>query len=171
MNNKEKVLAEIFSKPTYKFHIRELASLTKLNPNTIINIIKGLEKEKIIMINKKKHITEIFSNMESVKTLNEKRLFNLRQLCNSGIIEAIKKDYDPEAIVLMGSYSRGEDVERSDIDIVIITSKKKIMETEKFGKILRRKIQLMPLEYKDISEEFYTNLINGIVLYGYIKRK
>lgn len=39
------ILKELFRKPDYKFHIRELARITKLNPNTIINLTNRLEKE------------------------------------------------------------------------------------------------------------------------------
>jgi predicted nucleotidyltransferase len=170
-NNKEKILLEIIRKPTYKFHIRELAKLTALNPNTVINLTSLLIREGVVKREEKKHLTEIYFNFENPQAIMKKRLLNLKNIYESGILDILIKEYEPEAIVLMGSYSRGEDLERSDIDLAMITRNSKIIGVEKFEKILSRKIHLLPIQYKEISEEFYTNLINGVILYGYIKRK
>lgn len=170
-NNEEIILKEIFAKPTYKFHIRELAEITKLNPNTVINLTRRLIEQGIIKQEKKKHITELYFNFNNSKAVIKKKIFNLSKLYESGVVEYIKEKYNPEAIILMGSYSRGEDIERSDIDLVVISKNKETQSLEKFEKILKRKIQLMPLDYKEMAEEFYINLINGMVLEGYIKRK
>ena len=168
-NNEERVLKELFSKPTYRFHIRELARATKLNPNTIINLTNQLEKEGIIKKQKKKHLVEISLNFKEPKTIQKKKFFNLSQIQNSGLIEFLIKEYSPKSITLVGSYSRGEDNEQSDIDLVVNTSIKEIKDLAKFEKILERKIHLLLLP-KKISDEFFNNLINGIVLYGAIKK-
>lgn len=177
MNNKiynisgQKLMRIIFENPTYRFHIRELARLTKLNPNTIINISNALEKQGLIKKEKRKHLTEIYANIENKDFIIKKRIFNILQLYNSELVDFLIKKYSPEAISVIGSYSRGEDMEKSDIDIAVISDKKESIDIEKFEKILNRKIHLLALNYKDISDEFYTNLINGIILYGYIKIK
>jgi len=170
MNNTNKILKEIFQNPTYSFHIRELARITRLNPNTIINISKNLEKDKIITKNKTKNIVEIKANIEDQTFIRKKRTFNLNELYDSGLIDFLIEKYDnPELIAILGSFSRGEDIEKSDIDIIVITDKKDIPYLEKFEKKLKRKIHLIPSTYKEISKEFYNNLINGIVLHGYIR--
>ncbi|MBM3234248.1 nucleotidyltransferase domain-containing protein [Candidatus Pacearchaeota archaeon] len=171
MNNKDKVLQIIFKNPTTNFHIRELARLIKLNPNTIINIIKKLSKENLLKLEKKKHITEISANIENKKFVEKKRISNLNQLYNSGLIEFLIKEFNPELISVIGSYSKGEDIEKSDIDIVIITEKEKSLNVAKFEKIMSRKIHLIITNYKKMSEEFYTNLINGIIVHGYLNKK
>tara|TARA_Y100000034_G_scaffold8818_1_gene9507 strand:- start:5792 stop:6307 length:516 start_codon:yes stop_codon:yes gene_type:complete len=168
-NNLTKVLEELFSKPTYKFHIRELARIAKLNPNTVINITNKLEKEEIIKKENKKHIVEISLNLENKRTIQEKRIFNLLRIYKSDILDFLIRLYSPKSISLIGSYSKGEDIEKSDIDIVIDTNKKEIGDVSKFEKILKRKIHLLILPLK-VSEEFFNNLINGIVLYGAIKK-
>ncbi len=170
MNNISKIEKEIFEAPTYRFHTRELARETKLNPNTIINLIPRLNKKGIIKREKIKHMVEIYANIEGKQFLRHKRLFNIQQLYDSGLVDFLMSQYNnPEAIVVMGSYSRGEDVEKSDIDIVVITNKTNILDMEKYGKILRRKIHLLPLEYKKITKEFYKNLVNGVILYGFLR--
>jgi predicted nucleotidyltransferase len=171
VNNKNKILEQIFSKPTYRFHIRELSKITKLNPNTIINITKKLEEEKVIKTERRKNLREIFANIDSSSFIIRKRLFNLSFLYSSGLVEFLIKNYEPEAISVIGSYSKGEDIEKSDIDLVIISKKKQRIDIEKYEKVLDKKIHLLPLEYKEMSEEFYINFINGTILYGYINKK
>ena len=168
--NEEKILRELFNKPSYKFHIRELARITKLNPNTIINIAKKLEKQRLVKNEPKKHLTEISLNFENKETTWKKRVFNLSQIYSSGVIEFLVKKYSPVSISLIGSYSRGEDIEKSDIDIVLITGKKEIADLSEFDKILGKRIHLLTAKTSDISDEFFNNLINGIVLYGAVKR-
>ena len=170
--NEQKVLNKLFSNPTSKFHIRELARIVKLNPNTIINIINKLEKQAIVEKKQKKHITEISLNLENKETIWKKRIFNLSKIYSSGIIKYISKAYSPNSISLIGSYSRGEDIEKSDIDIVILTKKKdeKPLDLTKFEKIFSKNIHLIITRKEKISNEFFNNLINGIILYGAISK-
>ncbi|HJX50473.1 MAG TPA: nucleotidyltransferase domain-containing protein [Candidatus Nanoarchaeia archaeon] len=170
-NNKSRILKEIFSKPTYKFHIRELAKITNLNPNTIINITESLVKEDILIQEKKKHITEISFNFDNPKAVIRKRLSNIEQLYSSGLIEHLTSKLNPELISAIGSYSKGEDIEKSDIDIVIIADKEEYPDLSRYEKSINRKIHLIITHYKKMSDEFYTNLINGLILYGYINKK
>ena len=170
MNNIDKVLSILFNKPTYKFHIRELARLTKLNPNTIINITNKLKKEGLIKKEQKKHFVEVFLDFERKKVLQKKRIFNLEKIYASGIIELLVKQYSSLSISLIGSYSRGEDIEKSDIDIVIFSNNKKVIDLSKFEKILKRKIHLLIPNKKELSNEFFNNLINGIIIYGAIRK-
>ncbi len=169
ISNADKVLRELFIKPNSRFYIRELARLTKLNPNTIINIANELEKQKIIKREAKKHIVEITLNLENPDVLWRKRLFNLNAVYSSGIIDFLVKEYSPQSIFLTGSYSRGEDSEKSGIDILLISSKKNMTNLEKFEKILGRKINLLIIS--DKTEKYSDEMMNGIVLYGNLNKQ
>jgi len=171
MDNENKVLRFFFDNPTEKFHIRAIARALKLNPNTILNIISKLEKKGLLIRKKKNHIVEVSADVnDDFKRM--KRIDNLKRLYESNIIHFLEKEFNPNSISVIGSYSTGEDIENSDIDIVIISNKNKHKEVnlKKFEKILFRRIHLIVTDYS-ISEEFYINLINGIVLYGYIDKK
>ena len=170
-NNYKKVLEIFFDNPTGRFHIREIARLTKLNPNTIINIVKKLEKEDLVRVEKKTYLVEISAHFENKKFKEKKRISNILKLYESGLIDFLVKEYSPKAVSVIGSYSLGEDIEESDIDIVIITNKEEEIDIKKFEEKIGRKIHLLPVSYNKISDEFYTNLINGVVLYGYIRKK
>lgn len=51
--------------------------------------------------------------------------------------------YSNPVIILFGSYAKGEDIENSDIDLYIQTPSKKELRTEKFEKLLKRKVQFL----------------------------
>ena len=172
-SNADRVLKELFMKPSSKFYIRELARLARLNPNTIINITNELEKQKIIKREAKKHVVEISLNFENKEVIWKKRLFNLNAIYSSGIIDFLAEEYSPQSISLTGDYSKGEDSEKSEIDIVVISSKKNIVKLEKFEKILGKKINLLLISDKigKIPEEFFNDMLNSVVLYGRIENK
>ncbi|MBI5060836.1 MAG: nucleotidyltransferase domain-containing protein [Candidatus Aenigmarchaeota archaeon] len=76
---------------------------------------------------------------------------------------------EPEAIIVFGSYSRGEDQSGSDIDIAIITKKRINVSTVEFEKRLKRKINIYEIQIKHAEKEFLNTLANGIVLYGHMR--
>jgi predicted nucleotidyltransferase len=170
METKSRVLRVFFDNPAKKFHIREIARITKLNPNTVLNILRTLEKGTLIKKTKMKHIVEVSANINE-EFKNEKRINNLSRLYESGIIEFLVNEFHPEAISVVGSYSTGEDIENSDIDLVIISKIEKELNLSKFERFFNRKIHLIITGYKSMSEEFYLNLINGIILDGYLDKK
>jgi len=165
--NEQRILEIIFKNPTTKFHLLEIARLSKLHPNTALKTLNKLAKQKMVNQEKKKHIKEICANKENPLFSIKKRMFNLKQVYDSEIIDMLIKKFSPEAISIMGSYSRGEDIEGSDIDIAVISKKDyEAINLEKFEKAIGRKVHLIITDYKKMSNEFYINLINGIIMYG-----
>lgn len=170
-SNYDRVLEVFFNDSMGKFYIREIARITGLNPNTIINITDRLLKEGLIKKEKKKHIVEFSANLnDHFKRL--RRILNFYKIFNCGLIDFLNKEFDSEAIVLIGSYSRGEDIKDSDIDLVIISKKEyHNVDLKRFEKIFNKKIHLIVSYYNKMSDEFYINFINGLILFGYINKK
>jgi len=167
---KEKLLRTLFTKPEYWFHMRELARATGLHPNIVSTLTDQLKKEKLILKRKHKHLVEVACNRDDLTYKRKKQLVNFAILHESGLIDYLVDFYNhPSAIVVFGSFARGEDWSESDIDLAVISSSKKVPDLGSFEKKLSRNIHLLPLEYKDLSPELYNNLINGFVLYGYFK--
>lgn len=169
--NNIKVVAEcFFNEPNRKFHIRELVRITCLSTTAIASAINILIREGIVKRNKTAVIHEITADIINKKFKVAKRLHNLEAVYASGLVEYLSEVYGfPEAIVLFGSYSRGEDAEKSDIDIAIITKKKKQLNLYKFEIGLKRKIQLFEVDLKSIPRGLKCNICNGIILEGYIE--
>lgn len=162
-----KLLDVFFEDPELKIHLRALARKMNKHPSTISKEIK--KHKSILNAEKKDHLIEISSkNNEAFR--RQKQIDNLRKIYESEVIDLIKEEYNiPEAIILFGSYARGEDTKRSDIDIAIITKQKKELDLKKYEKKLKRPIQL--LELSEIGEEMFESLSNGIVLEGYLEWK
>ncbi len=107
------------------------------------------------------------ANRENIDFVRYKRLYNLEKIYTSGIINYLSNVYNhPKNIILFGSFSRGDDVEGSDIDIAIITKKKLSLNLLKYEKILEKGINIHEIDLDGVSKEFKANLANGIVLEG-----
>lgn len=166
---RSKVLELFFIDPDVKLHIREIARQTKIHPNTVLKITNNLAKENLLIITKTKAIKEVKVNKETELFYTIKKIQNLANLYFSGIIDFLYKEYNaPEAIILFGSYSRGEDTKKSDIDIAIITNMELKLNLKDFEKKLKRNIQLHEIDLKKVGKNFITTLINGTIIKGYL---
>lgn len=85
------------------------------------------------------------------------------------VIHILKEQFNCDAIILFGSYARGDQRKDSDVDIAIksnenITKKQLFEMTEKLEQILKKDVDLIDLN--TISDSFrYEILMNGKVLY------
>ncbi len=166
-NTTQHVLIYFFEQPTQEIHLRELSRKLNLSMPTILSAIKKLEQEKLIVIKRGKALTTVKANWEEKSFKWLKRVYNLEFLYASGLVEELNKQYNiPSAIICFGSYSRGEDIEASDIDIAVINAGEKEVSLEKFEKKLKRTISIHGISLKGLSEHFKANLYNGIILEG-----
>ncbi len=171
-NKQEKIMKVFFNFPSRRFHIREISRLTKIPVSTVSRIIKDILKKDLLLIKRKTPILELEANLDSKDFVNKKKEFNIFKIKDAGLLDFLISKYnEPEAIILFGSYSRGEDIEKSDIDILVITNKKINLDLEKYEKLLKRKIHLLEMNIKEIKTELLNNLINGVILQGYLKLK
>jgi predicted nucleotidyltransferase len=163
----QKVLQYFFIHPTIEIHLRELSRKLKLSMPTILSTIAELKKEKLVDVTKTRVLTTIKANLDNPRFIHLKRVYNLEQLYKSELVVFLEKLYNrPQAIVCFGSFSRGEDLEKSDVDLAIITLKEKNIDLTNFEKRLHRKISLHHINLSKCSGNFKANLYNGIVLNG-----
>ncbi len=168
-DNTLKVMELFFRYPERKFHLRELERLTKLSMPGVRKIAKKLEKERLLLSEKERHVTNFYA-ARNEKFVFLKRAYNLYSVFNSGLLDFLKDLYEePEAIILFGSYSKGEDISKSDIDIALIASKRESPDLSVFENRLGRKIRLYEINIRKAEPEFLNTLANGIVLHGYLK--
>ena len=172
----DKISELFFKEPEREFHVRELAKLLKKSPTTISKYLKEYGSKKILISKRKLNHLLFKADTESAKFKQLKLSYNLDVLHESGLIEYLVEAFNqPEAIVLFGSFSKAEDNKNSDVDILIISSKKQEPNVEKFEKKLNHKIQLFIHSKKELeklknkNKELFNNWINGIVVYGYFE--
>ena len=165
-DTKTRVLELLFVFPTTSFHGREIARILKISPPAIFKALKQLEKESLITA-KKKLLYEIMANISNPNFKSMKRVYNLKTIYSSGLFNYLAGKFPLSAIVLFGSYSRGEDIEKSDIDIAV-EGKEKETKLEAYEKKLNRKINIEFIDFNKIAKELKLSIINGIILSGYI---
>ena len=176
LDNVQKVLKLFFEEPQRGFHIRLLARLTKLNPNTIIKITESLAKKQILIKNKSKDnnlvITKANTGCEEYKL--EKKLYNIRKIFDSGLIEFLNSELHYPWIMLFGSYARGENDKRSDIDLFVVCDKKKRLDLHIYEEKLAAEIQIFMHTKREFnllkknSPELINNVLNGSKLSGFL---
>lgn len=166
-NNTQRLLGFFFTFPLREIHLRELSREMKLSMPAIIAAVNKLKKERLVIVTKGKALTDVKANVEDENFIRLKRVDNLERMYTSGLVKFLSKAFDnPSAIICFGSYSRGEDTEISDIDIAIVGRKKNEADANTFEKLLKRKISLHNIVAEKVSNEFRSNLCNGIVLEG-----
>ena len=174
-SNMEIVLEVFTNEPTKKHYLKEISEKSKLAHTSVkIQLIKLVKANLIIQVNEKKgkrNFPFFVANINSEKFKFVKKIQNLKQLYSSGILNFLEEKTIPSSIVLFGSYSNGEDIESSDIDI-FIESKEIVLNLNKFEKKLNRKINIYFKSNINLCpKELRNNIANGMVLLGFIELK
>jgi predicted nucleotidyltransferase len=151
-----------------KLSQREIAKILRVSPTAVANSIKGIRE--FVVVEKTKTINFIFLNRDNPLVIELKRVENLKNIYLSGLSVFLAQELAGSTIILFGSYSRGEDIINSDIDIAIIERKDKILSLEKYEKILNRKINIQFYKsWKEIQSHLKNNILNGIILNGSVE--
>ncbi|MDD5132900.1 MAG: nucleotidyltransferase domain-containing protein [Candidatus Nanoarchaeia archaeon] len=167
--NRYKILKVFLDSPTETFRLRELSRLSDIPPLSVKNYLKEFEKEELIKKFEKRGIPFYKAIRDNEKFILYKKISILYELNETGLIDKLWDSLSPEAIILYGSFAKGESTEDSDIDIFIIGKEKEI-DLKTFEKKIGRHIHLMfEQDTKNISKELKNNLINGVILKGYWK--
>jgi len=167
--NRYKLLKVFLDSPNESFRLRELSRESGIAPPSVMIYLEEFEKEGLIEKYERKGIP-----FYRVKFDNEDFRFYMRisilfELHKSGLIDFIWDKLHPEAIILYGSCARGESIEKSDIDLFVIGKEKKL-DLDEFSDKLGKEIHVMFAEnLGKIHKALRNNIINGIVLKGYIE--
>jgi len=164
-----------FSYPTKEVSLSDLASILNISKTTANKIVNELVKIGFLKKEVLGRIWRISCNLQH--PLNKIKIsYNLAIIQMSGIVEEISKIIpNPRAIILFGSYSKGDDNEKSDIDIaveVLGNEELKIRELRRlplFGFRKNIAVNLHIFSRNKIDLNLFANIANGIMLEGFLE--
>lgn len=173
-DNRYKILRVFFENPLPKgigFQLREISRKVKIATPSVKRYLYDLEREKLII--KTKHRIHgypvYYANRENENFKFLKKLDLAIVIKESGLLKYLFETCMPGVIILFGSASLGEDLKGSDIDLFVLSNKEKL-NLKKFERLLNRKINLFfNNNFNKLSKELKNNILNGIILGGYLK--
>lgn len=156
-------LEPFFEYSYQRMGVREYARMKKISPPSASTLLHDYHKEGLLTREEDKKYVYFEANRDNPVFVNLSRVYWLIQLRNSGLIEYLEKELVDPLIILFGSFSKAEVSPRSDIDIAIKASKKKLNLTQ-FEKKLKRNIQVV--FYEDAKINLQRSILNGFILFG-----
>lgn len=146
--------------------------MLKLNPVTVKSFLKPFVSSGALEFKQERkfHMYRAKADDREFKELLAFR--NIRLIRESGIIEYLNEELFDPCIILFGSWMKGENIPRSDIDIFILSSDKKKLDLSEFEKKLGNPIHLFLNTKKELSRlkkdsaHLLNNIINGRILSG-----
>lgn len=174
-NNTYLVMQAFFDRPTHRFQLRELSRETGISLPSVREHVRALERQGLVNRVDEGVYGSFVASAEDSMYRAYKVCDMVTRIHESGLTGFLEKELSfPGALVLFGSCSEGTDTEASDIDILVVGGEKKLS-MKPFERKLRRRISLHFMDKKELSNagknspEFMNNIMNGIVLYGYLK--
>lgn len=167
VNDAETELLKFFcTYPTTEFSISEIARETGLSKPWVSEKIEKFEEEDVVETRKQGNQRLARFNRDSNRALRLKQVLNLEQLYQSPLTDEIVEKYSyPEAVIVFGSFAKGEDIEDSDIDIAVITPET----AEIGGKVMEREVSVTEFKPGEVPDNMLETLANGITVYGYLE--
>lgn len=162
-----RILVFLCRYPTRSLSLSEISEGVNISKPWTLEKINSLEEQGLVRVDRKGNQKFVQFNRDSDKARRLKRTINLNRFYSSGILNEIIETYSyPETVVLFGSFSKGEDVEESDVDIAVITD----IENEDFeAELIGRKVSVQEFKPGKIDKNMLETLANGITVYGYLE--
>jgi predicted nucleotidyltransferase len=175
---KNKIIQILFKYPEKEFSLSDLAREAGVAKANIGSILKEFQEAGLISIEKLSKIWRIRANQTNWLYIRSKIVYNLNFIYMSGLVEFLV-DYfkNPKAIVLFGSFRKGDDISNSDIDIAVESDEAasyeilELRELSDFEKICGRNIQIHVFNRRNIDINLFNNVANGILLWGFLEVK
>lgn len=152
-----------FESPVRQWHFEEIVKKAKLSRERANYYLKQLIKEGYIKrVKPKGEMPYYIALHESEKFKNEKRIYGLALLQQSGLFAHICENKRIKSAILFGSFASGYWHKDSDIDLFVY-GKEDIFDKGKFETILGREIQMFCYEDKEkMKRELHPNLLPNI---------
>ncbi|MEK7678660.1 MAG: nucleotidyltransferase domain-containing protein [Deltaproteobacteria bacterium] len=167
----QKILEVLLRFPEREFTLTELSALAGVRKQNSATLVNTLTKNNLALQKRIGRLWRIRANTEHQHFQQIKKVYNLYAFYESGLLEELKKQHPhPRAILLFGSYSRGDDESTSDIDIAIELDSKQDYEIRTIkSKTLKKTIQLHLFHRTKIDKNLFSTIANGTLLTGFLE--
>ena len=176
--SKLKVLELFFAYPTKEFSLNDITERVEIAKTTANAVVTRLIKEGFLHKEEIGKTWRISCNREHHYNITRKVPLHLIQIYESGIIEKIERRYpQASAVVLFGSYRKGDDTEKSDLDIAVEVPEDTETEIVKLGLMQQEKyrknvaVQATIFCRQKVNINLFANIANGIVLAGFLEAR
>jgi len=169
------IIRHFFDEPEKEFHMREIARLAGMSPSTASKRLSTLARDGLLTSAETKGMKIFKANSRNPSFRDAKLFYNISRIRSSGLVDYISEELNPKAIILFGSFRKGDNVPGSDIDIFVETASKKDIDLSDFERRLGNSIQLFLMKSSEIAsmkknnKELLNNIANGISLEGFLE--
>lgn len=171
-----KIQYYFFDFPAKEFSLNDLHSTLKISKTTANSVVRHLIDEGFLKIEILGKLWRISCNQKHPYNITRKIPYHLQLIYESSIIEAIhEKVPGVRTIILFGSYRKGDDNEKSDVDIaaeVISDDDYRMIEMGTIPQLGYRQnvpVNLHVFSRNKISLNLFANIANGIILEGFLE--
>ena len=155
----ETILLFFYGNPS-SLTVRDIAAKTKISRSTVQNYLKLFKEQELIS-----HDNQW---IDSWQNRLKKTHFYIEEFAASGLINHLENELAASAIILFGSFRKGESTKESDIDLFVECAREKKLDLKKFEKLLGHEIQLFTRpKITKLPTHLFNNVVNGIKLKGY----
>ena len=175
-----KILQWFFSYSLSQISLTDLSSNLKISKRTASIIVNDLVKKEFLIKEEVGRVWRIHCNQKHFYNFTKKISFNLSMiyslLYESNLIDEIYRvTGNFKAVVLFGSYRKGDDTDKSDIDLAVEVAGNEdikiidLVTLKKFGYRKNVTVNLHIFSRNKIDLNLFSNITNGIVLEGFLE--
>lgn len=171
-----RVMTWFFAYPAEDFTLNELHTSVGMAKTTAREAVNLLLKDGFLDIKTIGRLWRIRANPKHEYFYTKKIAYNLAMVYESRLLDQINKNHPNSlAVVLFGSYRKGDDIPESDLDIAVEIlggEPIKVMELgviSQFGYRQNVKVNLHVFSRNKIDLNVFSNIANGIVLQGFLE--
>jgi len=153
---REELLNLYFTNPNKKFYLRELERILGFSVGNIRRELIKLKKNGLFLTENKGNLTYYYLNKSFLLFQELKSIISKTSGVPRVLKESLKKIKGIEYAFIYGSFAKGEERERSDIDLFIIgkpDESKLIDEANKLERRLQREINFTIYEKSDFKQK------------------
>ena len=169
-----KALDYFFDEPFQEVYLRELARRVDLSVFSVKTAVDDLVEGGLLVERRVGRLRYLRANMENLFFRFLKIAFNVKKILDCGIVGFLKEHVPAlSSVVLFGSWAKGENDKKSDVDILVIGQRPVEFDVSGFEARLGGGLELIIMRWSEWRKKakddraFYLEVIaDGVLLYG-----